>query len=126
MRQRRRRRYGCPRHVGGGRMQVDSFRFLPRSFRSAYERTAAHEPAVWTPFAARLGDATIALLSSAGLYDPATQSPYDLDRERSEPTWGDPTFRALGHTVEPLAMSHLHVNNTDILLDHEVALPRRA
>ena len=73
-----------------------------------------------------IADAAITLLSSAGLYEPGRQPSFDLDRERAEPTWGDPSHRLIGHTTSPLAMAHLHVNNDDIIADHDVALPRRA
>lgn len=107
-------------------MQVDSFRFLPRSFRAGYELAPTDEAPVFATFDRRLADATVTLLSSAGLYEPATQSSFDLDRERAEPRWGDPTYRMIDHAAAPLAMAHLHVNNTDILADHDVALPRRS
>lgn len=107
-------------------MEIDSYRFLPKSFRSGFELPPTDEPPVWAPFAQRLAGATITLLSSAGLYDPSTQQAFDLDRERVEPTWGDPTHRMIDHRSGPLAMAHLHVNNTDIIADHDVALPRRS
>ena len=50
-------------------MIIDSYRFLPRSFRPLYEHP---EPdgtdAVWSPFEKRLSDARIALLTSSGMY----------------------------------------------------------
>jgi D-proline reductase (dithiol) PrdB len=106
---------------------VDSFRFLPRSFRPMFENATplpGEDDPVWTPFESRLADATIALLSSAGLSVEGDQEPFDLDRERAEPTWGDPSWRAIPHAGgAPLAMSHLHVNNADVLADRNVALP---
>ena len=51
-------------------MLVDSYRFLPRSFRPFYEGRGAfsgEEGPVWTPFAKRLAESRIALLSSAGI-----------------------------------------------------------
>ena len=54
-------------------MIVDSFVFLPRSFRSFYESphpAAGEDHDVWTPFEKRLSEATIALLSSAGDFTP--------------------------------------------------------
>ena len=51
-------------------MQVDSFAFLPRSFRPMFEkppRLDGHDAPVWAPFEKRLAEAKIALLSSAGL-----------------------------------------------------------
>jgi D-proline reductase (dithiol) PrdB len=107
---------------------VDSYRFLPRSFVPMYENPAilpGEEDPVWTPFEPRLADASIAMISSAGLSLEGEQEPFDLDRERREPTWGDPSFRVLPHDLgdRALAMSHLHVNNTDVLADRNVALP---
>src|SRR5215831_18191549 len=79
---------------------------------------------VWAPFSARLAEATIAIVSSAGLSIDGEQPRFDMDRERREPTWGDPTHRVIPHLCErPLAMDHLHVNNTDVLADRNVALP---
>jgi D-proline reductase (dithiol) PrdB len=111
-------------------MQVDSYRFLPRSFRPLYAAAKPLESetdTVWTPFAGRLADATIALLSSAGLYLRGRQAPFDGERERREPTWGDPSWRAIPRDTAQgeLGMGHLHVNPTDVLADHEVALPLR-
>jgi D-proline reductase (dithiol) PrdB len=107
-------------------MRVDSFRFLPRSFRPLYEHVDAPEGEMpWTPFAPRLAAATIALLTSAGLHLEGAQPGFDLERERREPTWGDPSWRSIpaGVTSAALGMCHLHVNATDVLADHNIALP---
>jgi hypothetical protein len=74
-------------------MRVDSFAFLPRSFRPMFEkppRLEGHEAHVFAPFEKRLAEAKIALLTSAGLYLKASQPSFDGERERREPTWGDP------------------------------------
>ncbi|HSO96511.1 MAG TPA: hypothetical protein VLV81_10765 [Acidimicrobiia bacterium] len=112
-------------------MRVDSFRFLPRSFRPLFEGARPLEgetEPVWAPFAPRLGDATVMLLTSAGLSRRGEQEPFDGDRERREPTWGDPTWRPIPRETAQgqLEMMHLHVNPEDVLADHEVALPLRA
>lgn len=109
-------------------MRVDSFRFLPRSFAAAYETVAPlpeESERVWTPFTPRLAEASIALISSAGLFVAGEQPTFDLDRERREPTWGDPTYRTIPHDLgnRKLVMSHLHVNNADTLADRNVSLP---
>lgn len=104
-------------------MIVDSFRFLPRSFRASYELEPLGAPEVWTDFAVRLGEASIALLSSAGLYIQGMQEPYDVDRERAEPTWGDPSHRVIPHDAGQLGVAHLHINDADIRADRNVSLP---
>lgn len=109
-------------------MRVDSFRFLPRSFAELYRNVSPlpdEGDPVWVPFGPRLADASIALLSSAGLHLKGEQEPFDLDRERREPSWGDPTHRVIPHALgeRELGMSHLHVNNADTLADRNVSLP---
>lgn len=111
-------------------MVVDSFKFLPRSFRPLYEGRGplrGEEDPVWTPFGKRLSEARIALISSAGLYLKASQDPYDTERERSHPEWGDPTWRAIPASAEPgdCGVAHLHINDEDLIADPEVALPMR-
>src|SRR3954462_10373595 len=109
-------------------MQVDSFRFLPRSFAVMWESVApaaGEDEPVWAPFEKRLGEARIAMLTSAGLYLDGEQESFDGQREKQEPTWGDPTWRAIpqdltGHSI---GMMHLHINNADVLADPNVALP---
>jgi D-proline reductase (dithiol) PrdB len=107
---------------------VDSYRFLPRSFVPLYSGAGpapGDEAPVWAPFEKRLAEAQIALLTSAGLYLEGVQPPFDGEREKAEPTWGDPTYRVLPSSLEPasLGMMHLHVNHDDVLADPEIALP---
>ena len=108
-------------------MLVDSYRFLPRSFLPMYQNAQPLDDQtdpVWAPFEKRLAESTIALVSSAGLSVEGSQPPFDMDGERRDPMWGDPSHRVIPHGVDrPLAMSHLHVNNADVLADRNVALP---
>ncbi len=109
-------------------MAVDSYKYLPRSFRAAYESMPAQaESPVWAPLAVPVERATIALLTSAGLYLKGSQPPFDAERERREPTWGDPTYRVIPRNVrqEDIAASHLHLNTRDFYVDFNVALPIR-
>ena len=109
-------------------MIVDSYRFLPRSFRPLYEGRGpftGEEAPVWAPFEKRLQASRIALLSSAGLYLKASQSSFDLVREQDNPEWGDPSWRSIpaGAGASEIAVAHLHINDEDILSDPEIALP---
>ena len=110
-------------------MKVDSFRFLPRSFRAYYENAEplpGEDGETWAPVAKRLAEMRIALLTSAGLYEAGVDPPYDLDRERQEPLWGDPGWRRLTRSaLEPghLGIAHLHINPADIASDPGVAFP---
>ena len=109
-------------------MLVDSYRFLPRSFVPLYADAQPlddERDPVWAEFEPRLAAARIALVSSAGLHLAGEHEPFDADRERQEPTWGDPSYRVLPDALstEAIGMTHLHVNNADVLADHNVALP---
>ena len=109
-------------------MKVDSYRFLPRSFRSFYEGRgpfAGEEEPVWAPFEKRLQESRIALLTSAGLYLKRSQPSFDVERERANPEWGDPSWRAIPATLDAaeVGVAHLHVNDEDLLADPEIALP---
>lgn len=108
-------------------MIVDSYRFLPRSFRPLYEGRGpfpGEEDPVWAPFAGRLSASRIALLTSAGLFVPGEQTPFDLSGERAQPEWGDPTWRPIPAEAE-VQVAHLHLNDEDLLADPEIAVPRR-
>jgi D-proline reductase (dithiol) PrdB len=107
---------------------VDSYRFLPRSFVPLFSGVTpapGDDGPVWAPFEKRLVDARIALLTSAGLYLEGEQPPFDGEREKAEPTWGDPTYRVLPASLEgrSLGMMQLHLNHEDVLADPEIALP---
>lgn len=109
-------------------MAVDSFRYLPRSFIPLYEqRTYQVTEPVWTPLDIPVEAATFALLTSAGVFLPAAQPSFDLERERAEPTWGDPSYRVIPAEVTEaeVDVAHLHINTEPIRQDLEVALPLR-
>jgi hypothetical protein len=107
---------------------VDSFKFLPRTFRPLYEGRGpfpGEEEVVWAPFEKRLAESRIALLTSAGLFVRGSQAAFDLDREQANPEWGDPSWRAIpAEAAAPnIGVAHLHINDEDLLADPEIALP---
>jgi hypothetical protein len=68
-------------------VEVDSFRFLPRSFRPFYEN-ASPAPGedtspVCAPLTRRLAQTQVTLLTSAGLYLRSSQAPFDVEGERA-------------------------------------------
>lgn len=111
-------------------MIVDSYKFLPRSFRPLYEGRGplpGQEGPVWAPFGKRLAEARIGLLTSAGMYLKRSQPPFDVEAEKQRPEWGDPGWRSIpsGTAPDELAIAHLHINEEDLLEDPEIALPMR-
>ncbi|MCA9936178.1 MAG: hypothetical protein KC415_19730, partial [Anaerolineales bacterium] len=110
-------------------MIVDSFKFLPRLIATFYQMTEREpqQPIPWTPLAKPLAACKFGLVTSAGLYLKGVQRPFDTERERAEPTWGDPTYRAIPADTPQaaLAVSHLHLNTADIEQDVNIVLPLR-
>ena len=110
-------------------MTVDGFKFLPKSFRFMYEDIQIKvDGPVWAPFEKPLSQSTIAVLSSAGIFMRDTQEPFDVEREKSEPTWGDPTWRAIPRDIsqDKVDAVHLHINTEHVKQDIGTALGLRA
>lgn len=109
------------------RKNVDSFRYLPRLITLFYQQTTLDDlgPAVWTPFQQPLERSRVGLVTSAGLYRTDLDAPFDLERERTQPTWGDPSFRSIPtkDVFTSLGMAHLHLKHDDILTDPNIVLP---
>ena len=82
---------------------------------------------MWAPFEKRLASSRIALLTSAGI-SLKSQPSFDVEREQSNPEWGDPSWRPIPSSANPadMTVAHLHINPDDILSDPEIALPSRA
>lgn len=110
-------------------MPVDSYKYLPRSMKAMYESTpVADEPFAWTPLPKPLGQCTVALMTSAGVFLKDSQEGFDEEREWQHPEWGDPTYRVVPSNVrqEQIGCSHLHIIHEDLLKDVNVVLPIRA
>lgn len=108
-------------------MPVDSFRFLPRLIATFYQITERKPeyPIPWTPLPRPVRECKFGLVTSAGLYCKATHPPFDVAREQDEPTWGDPSYRAIPADIaqNALTVSHLHLNYADIEQDVNIVLP---
>lgn len=106
--------------------RIDSYKFVPRSMWPMFKAFPQQEGEV-KPALARVParKAKVALLTSAGIYLKEKQPSFDLDRERREPLWGDPTFRVIPRDArrEEIGVAHLHINPDDILADFNIALP---
>ena len=78
----------------------------------------------WTPLSKPLHAATVALVTSAGI-SRKSDKPFDMEREKREPNWGDPSYRAIpaGSTEADIEVNHLHINTDYIQQDINVMLP---
>jgi D-proline reductase (dithiol) PrdB len=107
---------------------VDGFRFLPPGLaawiRSRIPEAGFDGSIPWAPMAKGLSRARLALVTSAGI-SLKTQPPFDMERERSEPTWGDRSFRTLPRdtAARDINANHLHINTAYLLEDINVMLP---
>jgi len=108
-------------------MPVDSFTYLPGSIANYYRamQTQRIDPIPWTPLSKPLTESRFALVTTAGINVQGLEPGFDQDGERSNPTWGDPTFRRIPRdtTQDRIGAWHLHLNNRDILADVNVVLP---
>jgi len=71
-----------------------------------------------------LSKVTVALVTSAGI-SLKSDPPFDMEREKREPIWGDRSFRIIprGITEKDMEVNHLHINTTYIKQDINVMLP---
>jgi D-proline reductase (dithiol) PrdB len=108
-------------------MPVDSFKYLPRIIATFYETSDCQPelPIPWTPLRRPLTESKFGLVTSGGLFHKGVEPPFDLKRERQEPTWGDPTFRTIPVNIsqEQIGVSHLHVNPECPEIDINILLP---
>jgi D-proline reductase (dithiol) PrdB len=108
-------------------MPVDSFKFLPRLIEMFYKMTEVDPPGTipWTPLRKPVQESVFGLVTSAGLFNKAQDEPFDLERERREPVWGDPSERKIQRSIstDQIGVSHLHLNTQPILEDPDIVLP---
>ena len=108
-------------------MEVDSFRYLPPLIKRYYQLSHVLQelPIPFTPLHKPLKQCRFGLVTSGGLYHKRQDRPFDQERERREPSWGDPSFRILPAGMDPsdVGVSHLHINGKDVRSDINVLLP---
>ncbi|MFQ5692444.1 MAG: glycine/sarcosine/betaine reductase selenoprotein B family protein [Nitrospinota bacterium] len=78
----------------------------------------------WTPLDKPLAECRVTLVSSAGIYLKG-DVPFDRERERRQPTWGDPTHREIPRTAgqDDVVYSHMHIDTRYLQSDRNVAWP---
>jgi len=108
-------------------MEVDSFRYLSPLIKRYYQLSQVRKelPIPFAPLRKPLPRCRFGLVTSGGLYHKGHERPFDEERERREPSWGDPGFRTLPVDMDPaeVGISHLHINAEDALADMNILLP---
>jgi len=110
-------------------MSIDSYRFLDFATRQVMKAWAARQKPgdiPFAPLAKPLRECTIALLSTAAIAR-NDDRPFDQERERRDPWWGDPSFRVipLGTTERDVRLYHMHIDPRFGEADLDVVLPMR-
>lgn len=107
---------------------VDGFRFIPPGLREFIRGEIPETPLVeqipWTPLKKPIKETTFSLMTSAGI-SMRTDPPFDMEREKREPTWGDPSFREIPKeaTEADINVNHLHIKTDYIKEDMNVIFP---
>lgn len=108
---------------------VDSHKYIDIATSRIVKAWVAREPKheiPWTPLAKPLSECRVALLSTAAIAT-KDQQPFDEEREKREPWWGDPSHRVLPKDVDEskVALHHLHIDRRPAQKDLDVLLPLR-
>lgn len=109
---------------------VNGFKFLPPGLAAWIKTFIPDEDfkgyIPWTPMTKPLKDANIALVTSSGI-SLKSDPPFDMEREKVEPIWGDRSFRIIPKrtTEKDIDVNHLHININYIKQDMNVILPLR-
>ena len=107
---------------------VNGLRFLPPSLGAWIASTIPEDEfsgdIPWTPMKKPVSESVFALMTSAGINMNA-DAPFDMEREKRDPMWGDPSYRRIPTTATQadIDVNHLHVNTDYIKKDINVVLP---
>lgn len=111
-------------------MAIDSYRFLDFATRQIIKAWVGREgqrtPIPWAPLPKPLADCTVALVTTAGVAR-LDDVPFDQERERRNPWWGDPSWRFVpqGTTEAEVGLYHMHIDTRFGREDLDVVLPMR-
>ena len=107
---------------------VNGFQFMPPSLGAWIGKDIPAQPysgdIPWTPLSRPIRETTFTLMTSAGI-SMKTDPPFDVEREKREPAWGDPSSRQIpaSATEKDIDVNHLHINTEYIKQDINVILP---
>jgi D-proline reductase (dithiol) PrdB len=107
---------------------VDGFRFMPPGLKAWLKKDIPETDYLgdipWTPLKKPVSQTKFSLMTSAGI-NLKTEPPFDMEREKREPFWGDPTHREIprGTLQGQIDVNHLHVDTSFIKEDINVILP---
>jgi D-proline reductase (dithiol) PrdB len=107
---------------------VNGFQFMPPSLGAWIGKDIPAHPfqgrIPWTPLKKPICETAFTLMTSAGISMKA-EPPFDVEREKREPAWGDPSSRQIPASAgqHDIDVNHLHINTDYIKQDINVILP---
>lgn len=106
---------------------VDGFKFLPPKLSTwiqTFIPKSFDGEIPFQPLSKPLGQSRLSTVTTAGISLKA-DTPFDMETEKREPTYGDPTYREIpkGTTGRDIDVNHLHINSEYIYEDINVMLP---
>lgn len=106
---------------------MDSFRYVPDRARMFLENYLfeVNSECPFTKLEKPASECRVGLVCTAGLYVEGLEPPFDTERERRNPAWGDPTSRRLPLNAERSAIksSHRHFHHGGINRDINILYP---
>jgi D-proline reductase (dithiol) PrdB len=115
-------------HMKNTEKVVNGFLFMPPSLSAWIAKDIPAQPfsgtIPWTPLTKPIREITFTLMTSAGI-SMRDDPPFDVEREKLEPAWGDPSYRKVPATAgqDEIDVNHLHINTDYIKQDINVILP---
>ena len=107
---------------------VDGFRFMPPALRAWISKDIPDQPfggdIPWTALKKSIKETTFTLVTTAGI-SMKSDAAFDMEREKTEPAWGDPSYREIPRIASEsdIEVNHLHINTEYIKKDINVMLP---
>ena len=105
--------------------KVDGYYFHPtQKVRILAQRQGDLSKTPWTPLEKPLSECKVTPISTAGIFLKGDVS-FDYERERREPTWGDPAHREIPRTAgqSDVEYSHPNIDMRYLAKDRNVAWP---
>jgi D-proline reductase (dithiol) PrdB len=106
---------------------VDGFKFLPPKLTNwikGFIPETFKGEIPFAPLSKPLSETKMSAVSTAGI-SLKTDTPFDMEREKKEPLYGDPTYRSIPKktTGAEVNVNHLHIKTGYINEDINVMLP---
>lgn len=111
-----------------GEKVVDSYKFLNpiqvATIKGLIARQTPPDEIPWTPLKKPLQESVFTLVTTAGI-SMKGETPFDMETERRNPFWGDPSLRLIRKdaTERDVEVNHLHIETRFISEDLNCALP---